>query len=201
MLKVKKIVTNTLSSNMYVLFEEGYSIFWVIDIGDADELKKNLPLNSHVEGVFITHGHFDHIAGINKFNTYWPHAKIYTSNYGYHQLFSDKANFSSYHGESIRFNGEKNKVIILEDRQTIDIFNNCRLNVTATPGHCLSCLTYFTDKYIFSGDSYIPGVNVVTKLPKGNKSIAEKSLNTILALSESRIVCPGHDVNNWKSFL
>lgn len=201
MLKVKKIVTNILSSNMYVLFEERYSIFWIIDIGDADELKKNLPLNSHVEGIFITHGHFDHIAGINKFITYWPHAKIYTSNYGYHQLFSDKANFSFYHGESILFDGPKNEIIILEDGKTIDIFNNCRLNVIATPGHCPSCLTYYTDEYIFTGDSYIPGAKVVTKLPKGNKIMAERSFQKILALSESRIVCSGHDLNKWQSFI
>lgn len=194
MLKVKKIVSNILSSNMYILFEGGYFSFWIIDIGDADELKKNLPLNADVKGVFITHGHFDHVAGINKFITYWPYAKIYTSKYGYHQLFSDKANFSFYHGESIIFNGQRNNITILENRQTIDIFNNCKLNVIETPGHCPSCLTYFTDKYIFSGDSYIPGANVVTKLPKGNKTIAEKSLHTILSLSKSRIVCPGHDI-------
>lgn len=43
------------------------------------------------------------------------------------------------------------------------------LYVIETPGHCPSCLTYYTDNYIFTGDSYIPNVKVVTKLPYGDK--------------------------------
>ena len=61
-------------------------------------------------------------------------------------------------------------------------------------------MTYFTNDYIFTGDSYIPGVEVVTKLPRGNKKDAEHSLEKILNLTEARTICAGHDVENWVSF-
>lgn len=54
------------------------------------------------------------------------------------------------------------------------------LYVIETPGHCPSCLTYYTDNYIFTGDSYIPNVKVVTKLPYGDKKKQRLLLNIFL---------------------
>ena len=67
----------------------------------------------------------------------------------------------------------------------------------ATPGHCPSCLTFYTKNYVFTGDSYIPEVPVVTKLPKGNRALAEVSKEKILKLSEDRKIMAGHDKDNW----
>ena len=82
----------------------------------------------------------------------------------------------------------------------IKLFSDVYMNVIETPGHCPSCLTYYTDKHVFTGDSYIPGVNVVTKLPKGSKIQAKESLDRILTLSENREVHSGHDVEKWFSY-
>lgn len=198
MLQVKKIVGRTLSSNMYMLFEESSYNSWVIDIGDYNALKKELPLSAHVKGLFLTHGHFDHIAGINEFHKEFPDSIIYTSEYGKEQLYSDKKNFSLYHEQSMVYEG--NNIEVIQEGNTIELFEGHTLNVIETPGHCPSCLTYYTDNYIFTGDSYIQGTNVVTKLPKGNKSLADKSLQKILSISNGKNICSGHDVENWVSY-
>lgn len=46
---------------------------------------------------------------------------------------------------------------------------------------------------LFHGDSYIPGVETVTKLRGGNKEDNERSLMKLKALfSPDTLVCPGH---------
>ena len=64
--------------------------------------------------------------------------------------------------------------------------------MVATPGHELGCLTFYTGDYIFTGDAYIPGVKVVTKLPGGDRALAAESVEKILRLAEGKTICPGH---------
>lgn len=72
------------------------------------------------------------------------------------------------------------------------------LTVYETPGHCPSCLTYSVGQYLFTGDSYIPGMAIVTNLPKGDKLLAQSSLERIMALAEGKSICAGH--GDWAHF-
>ena len=197
MLHVKKIVGKLLSSNMYLLYDEGIADCYLIDIGDSSALAEELPDGMNVKGVFLTHSHFDHMAGINGLCDMFPDCKVYTSDYGQEALYSDKKNFSLYHEQSMVYVGEN--VCILHDGDSILLFDDVVLNVIATQGHCPSCLTYYNDEYVFTGDSYIPDVAVVTKLPKGNKKQAAESIEKIMKLAETRKVLAGHDKENWFS--
>lgn len=194
MLQIKRVCAEILSSNMFILFEEGCSDCWIIDIGDYKALSHELPKNPNIKGIFLTHGHFDHMADINKVYDLFPNCIIYTSEYGREQLLSAKKNFSYYHKTSTEYYGDVELISILKDGDEICLSNNHILKVLATPGHCPSCLTYYTDKYIFTGDSLIPGVEVVTKLPKGNKKLASISIEKINNLAMDRLICPGHDL-------
>ena len=80
------------------------------------------------------------------------------------------------------------------------------VDVIATPGHSPSCLSYKISSsmgsefhgfkgVLFTGDAFIPGINVFTKFPKANKQLAEKS-RTLLSQMESEgyiIYCGHHD--------
>lgn len=197
MLQVKKIVGKLLSSNMYLLYEEGIADCYLIDIGDSSALAEELPDGMNVKGVFLTHSHFDHMAGINGLSQLYPECKVYTSEYCKEALYSDKKNFSLYHEQSVVYNG--NNVEVLHDGDVVALFDDANLNVMATPGHCPSCLTYYTEKYVFTGDSYIPEVPVVTKLPKGNRVQAAESKEKIMKLAETREIKAGHDKETWVS--
>lgn len=199
MLQVKKIVGKLLSSNMYLLYEEGIADCYLIDIGDSSALAEELPDGMNVKGVFLTHSHFDHMAGINGLCQMFPECKVYTSEYGKEALYSDKKNFSLYHEQSVVYNGEN--VEVLHDGDVVALFDDAELNVMATPGHCPSCLTYYTKDYAFTGDSYIPDAPVVTKLPKGNRALATESKEKIMKLSETREIMAGHDKEKWVSML
>lgn len=192
MLLVKRVVGSVLSSNMYIIHNENTSDCWLIDIGDFKELEKHLESNANVKGLFITHGHFDHIADINLLYANFPNVKIFTSEYGKEQLLSEKKNFSYYHDKSTSYNGNHELISVINETSTIEIFPQIYLNILSTPGHCPSCLTYYTDDYIFTGDSYIPGIKVVTNLPKGNKIQAQESVEKIQNIIGTKIICPGH---------
>lgn len=196
MLQVKKIVGKLLSSNMYLLYEEGIADCYLIDIGDSSALAEELPDGMNVKGVFLTHSHFDHMAGINGLCKIFPECKVYTSEYGKNALYSDKKNFSLYHEQSVVYNGDN--VEVLHDGDVVALFEDAEIYVMATPGHCPSCLTYYTEDSVFTGDSYIPDVPVVTKLPHGCKKDSVKSVENILLLANSRVIFAGHDKENWR---
>ena len=199
MLKVDKVVGRLLSSNMYILFNESTTNCWIVDVGDYASLANTLPKDCKIIGVFLTHSHFDHIAGLNDLLGDYPDCMVYTSEYGAASLYSAKKNMSHYHEKTFVFSG--NNVTILKDNDKVKLFTNEYLNVIATPGHCPSCLTFYTDNIVFTGDAYIPGVPIVTKWPKGNKADAALSLEKILSLSKDRQIYPGHDIERWKSIL
>jgi glyoxylase-like metal-dependent hydrolase (beta-lactamase superfamily II) len=82
----------------------------------------------------------------------------------------------------------------LKEMDRIDLWQDTVMEVMETPGHDWSCLTYKTDWYLFTGDSYIPGLKVVSTFPKSNKVEANESLRKIMELKEKEclIICPGH---------
>lgn len=90
-------------------------------------------------------------------------------------------------------------VRFLKENDSIRLFDDLILNVIETPGHSPCSLSYFNDNFIFTGDSYIPGAPVVTKLPRGNKELASKSVKKILSLAKDRTILSGHDIDKWIS--
>ena len=53
-------------------------------------------------------------------------------------------------------------------------------------------LCYTIGSWLFTGDSYIPGLKVVTTFPKSNRIEAAKSTEIILTLSDITKIFPGH---------
>lgn len=190
MLSVQEIRNRQFSSSSYLLSDEKYNYCWAIDIGEFAPLLEQIPIGKNIRGVFLTHGHFDHIAGINDLVGMYPECRVYTSSFGEKMLRSDALNLSKYHKMPMIYNGQ---VEVLEDGDIVRLFNDVELSVIATPGHCPSCLTYQIGNHLFTGDSYIPWAPVVTKLRYGDKKEAQKSISKILSLITSNtIVCPGH---------
>ena len=190
MIEVKRIVNDIFGSNTYLLFDNRFNYCWLVDIGDFIKVADVIPHGVKVKGLLLTHTHFDHIYGINDLSRAYPDCLIYTAEYGKEALYDDKKNFSKYHEASYIYDG--NGVNVLQDGDEIELYPDVFMTVYETPGHCPSCLTYLVDNFLFTGDSYIPGVNVVTKLPKGDRFLAKKSTEKILKLAEYKIIYPGH---------
>lgn len=191
-LHLHQFVNSFFSSNTYILYKEDESSAWLIDCGDfAPIVKWCEEKNKRIEGAFITHSHFDHIYGLNDLLSYNQNAKIYTSFNGSVSLSSSRYNMSLYNERPFEYKG---KSVILSDGDKVNLYGDVSLLAFSTPGHDWSCLTYKVDKYLFTGDSYIPGMKVVAKFPKSDKLQVVESLSKIQALTEGcSFICPGHE--------
>ena len=185
-----RIVNSVFTSNTFVLTDEGSQDCWLVDVGDIEPILEVVGART-VKGIFITHTHYDHIYGINKLVERFPECVVYTSEHGKEGLFSNKLNFSRYHDDPIVFEGKH--IRVLEEGEEIFLFPFIILKALYTPGHDWSCMSYYTDDLIFTGDSYIPNIKAITFLPKSNKAEAQASLERILELCKTRDVYPGHN--------
>jgi glyoxylase-like metal-dependent hydrolase (beta-lactamase superfamily II) len=181
-------VINLLFSSVSYLLIDGNSA-WIVDIGDADSIIQYINNNNNnlsLKGILLTHGHFDHIYGSNDVVALFPTVPVYTNEFGTQMLVSAKLNMSKYHETPFEFQYPEN-IVIIEDATEIAPFK-----AYETHGHNPSCLTFVTDDAIFTGDAYIPGIAVVTNLPKGNKVQAQQSVQKILDLASGKTIYPGH---------
>ena len=190
-MQVNQIVNTVFTSNTYIISNPSYKWVWLIDIGDFDGVMNVLSKDTMVRGVFITHPHYDHIYGINKLIDYYPSCVVYASSDTKKALYSDKLNLSFYHDASIIYTGSNVQLICEGD--TIELYNNSIIEILETPGHNWGCLTFKTENYLFTGDSFIPNFEVVTKLKGGSKEANINSLQKIMqTITNDTIVCPGH---------
>ena len=73
------------------------------------------------------------------------------------------------------------------------LFTSNTFVLTDESSHDWSCMSYYTNEVIFTGDSYIPKIKVITSFPKSNKMEAKVSLDRILKFCKTRDVYPGHN--------
>lgn len=192
-LRLHRFINSLFSSNTYLLYKEDEDFVWLVDCGDVEPIIEWCKEKERrVEGVFITHSHFDHIYGLCDLLSYFPNVRVYTSLNGRIGLSSSRYNMSLYHEEPFEFKGES---IILFDGDKMSLYPSIDLWVYETPGHDWSCLSYLVDNnYFFTGDSYIPGLKIVTNFPKSDKQRAIASLGKIQNLTKYCVyICPGHE--------
>lgn len=188
-------ITNTVfTSKTYILSKEGCNKAWLMDIGDVEPVFEYLKTKHLVvEGVFLTHAHFDHIYGLVALVNQYPNCTVYVTEYTKQALASDKLNMSRYHGN--RINYDKENISVVHEGESMTLFENePQMVFYETPGHNPGCLTMVLGDNIFTGDAYIPGVEVNTKLPFADKGLAEQSKDIILKLAKGKKVFSGHKI-------
>ena len=192
MLEVVQLINSIYESITYLVIDNNSKICFLIDCGDSDLITHEIHKRGlFLKGIFITHSHFDHIYGLNYIMNEYPKIPVYTSAFGKKGLCSDKLNLSRYHLHPYIFQ-YCNTIKVLNEADIANFCTNSKIEIFMTPGHDKSCLTYKIDNNLFTGDSFIPNIKVITLFPNSNKVDAEVSKLRILSLSKDCNLYPGH---------
>lgn len=199
-MKIQRIPSDLLRSNMYVIEDNGHAI--IIDPCSKIEYGRGLI----VDRILLTHEHYDHISGVNKWKSKFK-ADVVCSYQCSKRITNAKKNLSRYFNDFCDIQSWINNVWIPE----IDEDYSCNsdicfmddmefdweghtIRIFALPGHSKGSSGILIDEYyFFSGDSVMKDFDIELKLPGGSRLDWENiSKKKIQNLPNEIHVYPGH---------
>lgn len=166
MIVQKFVNAKAFSCNLYILSGEKGNI--LIDPGYYDESIHNYIVKiGGISSILITHGHFDHIMGINDLIKDFPSCKVYIFALEEKLFFKPSLNCSSF--ISNPYIPSCTIEPLQEEKYHIEGY---QIEVIYTPGHTKgSCMYYFKEENIlFTGDTLIGESIGRSDLPTGNEN-------------------------------
>lgn len=187
---IKTFVEPPIDNNNYLIVDEKTKDAALIDCSSIDdrideEIEKQ---GANLKYILLTHGHFDHIAGIrpNRFKNnpqivmhkadldWLNNANQYLPMFGMPEITIPKVD------------------IFVEDGDTIKL-GSLEIKVLHTPGHTQGGVCYLVDGNLFSGDTIFREAVGRCDLEGGNfNQIVESIEDKIFTLPPETAIYPGH---------
>ena len=198
MLKTCQIVNDYQHSCTYILYEDECDYVWLVDCGDAESVERWLSIHGKtLKGVFLTHCHDDHTFGLRRLLKEMPALLVFLSAHkGVECVQDTRLNLSKFTPEPFQIFTDH--FVELKNGEEVTLFPDTELTAIQVDGHSPDSMAYRIGTFIFTGDAYIPPLEVVTKLPGADKERAAASLAMIKMLVETEklTVLPGHEINS-----
>ena len=191
-MKVGKFVLGPVATNCYIGINEETKECFIVDPATCPpefvSYIKNAGLT--VKAVLLTHGHFDHIMGLDALLKEFP-VPVYAHEAERDVLESEQLNSSaSMLGQPYSFSGAD----YVTNRQELRIAG-FEIRVVYTPGHTIGGCCYYIEKEkaLFSGDTLFHGSVGRTDLPTGSMGQLVSSVrDRLFVLPDDTKVYPGH---------
>lgn len=189
-MEIIPIIYRQFSANTYLVGNKGENVL-VIDPGVATgDLAESIKSQySGVDAILLTHGHFDHMGGVD-FLVSTFHCPVYLHENDAAFLSNTRLNGSASYGKSVTSGVDP---ILLSDDEGFT-----RLGLTiqsvATPFHTKGSVCYWFKELnaIFTGDTLFRGDIGRTDLPSGSERSVESSLDKLRVLPGELMVYSGH---------
>lgn len=141
----------------------------IVDPGEAAPVLKAVQENQwQPVAILLTHHHHDHVGGVKELRESFPGLVVYGP-------------------EETQ---DKGATHIVREGDRVDVLG-CEFSVIATPGHTSGHVCFFSDPYLFSGDTLFSGG--CGRLFEGTPTQMYQSLKKIAALPDHTIICCAHE--------
>lgn len=176
-MNIEKRVVGIYQENCYLIKKENYGL--VVDPGDEVEKLLDMIGNTKVEGILITHAHFDHIGALKE--------------------LEEKLNVPIYY-HNINNELQYEKLINIEEQDYNT--NHFKFKVVYTPGHRNDSVTYYfeEEQIMFTGDFLFYLSIGRTDLEYANKNDMVNSIKLIKSYQDDIVFYPGHGTSSNLGF-
>ena len=185
---IKRFIAGQLENNIYLIKDEATKKAVLVDASACIPEIKEAVKGYDVEYILLTHGHFDHIMGLNELKKEL-NAKAVISREDL--ILSDKIN------EFTRLFGipDSEPPVYEKYVQDGDIIKvgEFEIKVISTPGHTEGGVCYLIDGKLFSGDTLFRESVGRTDLFGGSfTKLSDSIKNKLFKLDDNTEVFPGH---------
>lgn len=183
-------IINEYTENTYIINEKQEAL--IIDPGAnfLDIVKYINEKELVVNGVLLTHGHFDHLYTLNEVVDRY-NCKVYIYNKERDFLFDPNLNLSNTLSKPFVLK-DKSKVVELKNDSVIELGRE-KITLIHTPGHTRGGVCYKYKRFLFSGDTLFKGSIGRSDLPTSNRADLKRSLEFLMKhCRDNTVVYPGH---------
>lgn len=193
-MKIDTIALGDFEANCYCIrATETSAVCLLIDPGLNPEplihfLRHN---NLTPEAIVITHGHADHIGGVETVRQNWPHVKVAISQEDADMMTSPTKNLSILAEVMVQ---ARPADICFTNQRSFEAAG-VRFEILKTPGHSPGgiCLYNSDEGILFSGDTLFAGSVGRSDFPGGDHALLiDRIKHKLLILPEQTRVYPGH---------
>ncbi len=181
-MEIKTFEAGPLAANNYLLIDNGEAV-----LIDCSEYKPDILDGVNVKYIILTHGHFDHVLGVNKTKEATG-AKVLI-----HQSDVERMEETSAIMATFGLMGAETPQAdeFVKDGDTIE-FGNTKLKCIHTPGHTEGSMCYLIGENLFSGDTLFKDFYGRCDLPGGDFDKIVESIKNLFTLDENINVYSGH---------
>ncbi len=180
---VTKVEVGPLRTNCYIVYNDKVCLIFDPGTKDYEELDKILKKTNDKEVIVIaTHGHYDHIIGMNKIQA----EKYLISESDFKNIIQLNQGFFKQNPlEEI-----KSKIEFLREKEYT--FGNITFKALETRGHTKGSFCFMFEDFIITGDTLFKGTFGRTDLFSGNIDEMKHSLKKLAELDPKLTILPGH---------